>query len=161
MAVKQLTDAGIAVRHSRVLVICDNPFAGFLHDGLRSAGAAVEETSVPPSSYATDLDAVVVALRPTGASVFDEADAGRLAAAAPGAVVTQFWGDVDRAELARVGVACWPVSAPGAGHMGVLPSALGPEPIVRLQTGGLKVGAVLRTAPPDRTPADLAFLDEL
>jgi len=161
MAVKQLNDAGVAVRHSRILVLCDNPFAGFLHTGLRSAGARVEEASMPPDTYAPDLDAVVVALRPTGSTVFGAADARRLADAAPGAVVTQFWGDVARDEVAAAGVPCWPVSAPGAGHMGVLPSALGPEPIVRLQTGGLKVGAVLRTAVPDRTPADLAFLDEL
>ncbi len=161
MAVKQLTDAGIAVRHSRVLVVCDNPFAGYLHEGLRSAGAAVEEATVAPGTYATDLDAVVVALRPTGAPVFTGADARRLAAAAPGAVVAQFWGDVDRDHMARAGVACWPVDAPGAGHMGVLPSALGPEPIVRLQTGGLKVGAVLRKEPTARTAAERAFLDEL
>jgi hypothetical protein len=161
MAVKQLTDAGVAVRHSRILVVCDNPFADFLHAGLRSAGADVVVVPVPPPSFSVDLDAVVVAMRPTGAPVFGADDARRLAEAAPGAVVTQFWGDIDRSEVARAGVACWPSQAPGAGHMGVLPSALGPEPIVRLQTGGLRVGAVLRKAPAVRTPADLAFLDEL
>ena len=161
MAVKQLTDAGVAVRHSHVLVVCDNPFAPFLHHGLRSAGAKVEEAPMPPRTYATGLDAVVVALRPIGVPVFGGADALRLADAAPGAVVTQFWGDVDRSGIAPTGVAVWPAIAPGAGHMGVLPSALGPEPIVRLQTGGLKVGEVLRRAPGDRSAADLAFLDEL
>jgi hypothetical protein len=161
MAVKQLTDAGVAVRHSRILVVCDNPFADFLHTGLRSAGADVEGAPVPPRSFSGDLDAVVVAMRPTGAPVFDVDDARRLAEAAPGAIVTQFWGDIDRNEVALAGVACWPSLPPGAGHMGVLPSALGPEPIVRLQTGGLKVGAVLRKAPAARSPADLAFLDEL
>ncbi|MGZ8764635.1 MAG: hypothetical protein ACXW2C_02950 [Acidimicrobiia bacterium] len=161
MAVKQLTDAAVAVRHSRVLVLCDNPFADFLRDGLRSAGADVEVVAVQPHSFATDLDAVVVALRPTGGVVFGEADARRLGDAAPGAVVTQFWGDIDRDGLARAGVSYWPAHAPSAGHMGVLPSALGPEAIVRLQAGGLKVGAVLRKAEAARTPADVAFLDEL
>ena len=33
--------------------------------------------------------------------------------------------------------------APRPGHMGVLPSAIGPEPIIRLQAGGLKVGQLL------------------
>ena len=161
MAVKQLTDAAVAVRHSRILVICDNPFASFLGEGLRSAGADVEVVPVPPDSFAPDLDAVVVAVQPTGAPVFGASDARSLYAAAPGAVVTQFWGDVDRDALDRVGVAYWPEHAPAAGHMGVLPSALGPEAIVRLQTGGLKVGSVLRKASAERTPAEAAFLDEL
>ena len=30
--------------------------------------------------------------------------------------------------------------------MGILPSALGPEPIIRLQTGGLKVGQMMARA---------------
>jgi hypothetical protein len=161
MAVKQLTDAAVAVRHSRILVMCDNPFAAFLREGLRSAGADVEVVPVVPRTFDSDLDAVVVAMQPTGDPVFGEADARGLFSAAPGAVVTQFWGDVDRDGLARVGVSCWPPHAPSAGHMGVLPSALGPEAIVRLQTGGLKVGSVLRLAPAERTPDEAAFLDEL
>jgi hypothetical protein len=45
--------------------------------------------------------------------------------------------------------------------MGVLPSDVGPEPIVRLQCGGLKVGQVLRLPPIMRTAADREFLDEV
>ena len=68
-----------------------------------------KQSRVPPDSFATDLDAVVVALRPTGGAVFGEGDARRLADAAPGAVVTQFWGDVDRAAMDRAaGVSYWP-----------------------------------------------------
>jgi hypothetical protein len=39
--------------------------------------------------------------------------------------------------------------------MGILPSAVGPEPIVRLQAGGLKVGQVLARG------LDSAAADEL
>lgn len=161
MAVRQLTDAGVAVRHSRLLVVCDNPFASFLERGLTAAGAHVTVADALPEPCPAGLDAVVVALRPTGASVVDAADATGIAAASPDAVVTQFWGDVERSVLAEVGVAVWPDDAPGAGHMGVLPSALGPEPVVRLQAGGLKVAQVLRTPPAARTPDDLEFLDAL
>jgi hypothetical protein len=45
--------------------------------------------------------------------------------------------------------------------MAVLPSAVGPEPIVRLQAGGLRVGQVLLTPQAARTPNDLEYLDEL
>jgi hypothetical protein len=45
--------------------------------------------------------------------------------------------------------------------MGVLPSAVGPEPVVRLQAGGLKVGEVLARGL-DRAPAgDLGFVQPL
>jgi hypothetical protein len=37
----------------------------------------------------------------------------------------------------------WPVEAPPPGHMGILPAAVGPEPTLRLQSGGLKAGEVL------------------
>jgi hypothetical protein len=43
--------------------------------------------------------------------------------------------------------------------MGALPSAVGPEPIVRLQTGGLKVAQVLLKDPAQLTAEDLEFID--
>ena len=62
-----------------------------------------------------------------------------LARVAGGARIAQFWGDIDRdrrrpPRLCRDG----PRSAPEKGHMGILLNALGPEPIIRLQAGGLK-----------------------
>jgi hypothetical protein len=45
--------------------------------------------------------------------------------------------------------------------MGVLPSSVGPEPIVRLQTGGLKVGQVLARGLDAASPEDLAFVQVL
>ncbi|HZJ25840.1 MAG TPA: hypothetical protein VFF40_02310 [Acidimicrobiia bacterium] len=160
-AVQQLIDAGVGARHSHVLVVCDNPFATYLVDGLRAAGTNVSLADRPPASFDPNLDAVLVALRPTGGPVFGGAEATGLTRAAPGAVLLQYWGDVDRRACAEVGLACWPPEAPGSGHMGILPSAVGPEPILRLQTGGLKVGQVLLTDPADRTNADREYLDEL
>jgi len=45
--------------------------------------------------------------------------------------------------------------------MAVLPSAIGPEPIVRLQAGGLKVGELLARGLPNATPDDLDFVQDL
>ena len=71
--------------------------------------------------------------------------------------LVQVWGDVDRD--AMPGVRCYPRHAPSRGHMGVLLSDLGPEPIIRLQAGGLKVGEVLARRSSD--PNALAYCQPL
>jgi hypothetical protein len=45
--------------------------------------------------------------------------------------------------------------------MAVLPSAIGPEPIVRLQAGGLKVGEILARGFDSATRDELAFVQGL
>jgi len=84
-----------------------------------------------------------VALKPGRESVLAAADVDTIKEHSPGAVVVQFWGDIDRQLLASRGVPYWPRAAPEPGHMGILLSAIGPDPIVRLQAGGLKVGELL------------------
>lgn len=153
MAVKLLTDAGVAVYGSRVLLLCDNPFAPYIERGLAAEGAEVVANGAIPAG----CDAVLVALRPRRGAVLSRAAARALAASAPGAVVAQYWGDIDREALRAFDVPVWPPEAPAHGHMGILPSAVGPEPTIRLQAAGLKVGEVLTAAAPPRT-ADLDYL---
>lgn len=144
MAVKLLLDAGVAVYDSRVLLLCDNPFSLFIQEGLSRAGAIVD--CVPCLSDARDdgtYDAIVLALSPTQEPSLGETEAQRIARTWKGVIIAQFWGDIQRDAFAAHGVPVWPAQAPAAGHMGILPSAVGPEPVVRLQTGGLKVGEVL------------------
>ncbi len=144
MAIKLLLDAGISVQLSRVLLLCDNPFAAYINDCLVAAGARVDLFgSLPASTNNAVYDAIVVALQPRPKPIIDPGDADRIARFWPGAVVLQFWGDLDRTALTAEGVHVWPAEPPKPGHMGILPSAVGPEPIVRLQAGGLKVGEVL------------------
>ena len=140
MATKLLFDAGIAVHGSRLLVLSDNPFRDYLHRGLRAGGAEVElaerlaiDTAAP--------DAVLVALRPKSGPVIERAELEAFAERFAGTPLVRFWGDLP----ADPPLPTWP---PGGapGHMGVLPSDLGPEPVVRLQAGGLKVGEVLARA---------------
>jgi hypothetical protein len=144
MGVKLLLDAGVAVHGSRVVVLCDNAFAAFIETGLKNSGARVTVSELLDDlPVSGQVDAVVVALTPQPQPVIGPAEAARIAAWWPGAVVTQYWGDLDRGALAAAGVPYWPRVAPSAGHMGILPSAVGPEPIVRLQGGGLKAGEIL------------------
>jgi hypothetical protein len=162
MAARLLLDAGLPVHRSRIALLCDNPFRDYLVGGLEGAGAEVRS-----AAQVADLDAgwrpdvVLAALRPRDGDTIGAADAGVIARRWPGVLVAQFWGDLDRAALERVGLPCWPAQGPPRGHMGVLPSDVGPDPVVRLQAGGLKVGAVLLTPPALRSDFDRGFLDEL
>jgi hypothetical protein len=162
MAVKLLLDAGVAAYRCRIAVLCDNPFRDYLARGLAGAGAqVVVAASVAELDFPWVPEVVLVACRPRGEPVLSPADVGVLAQRCPGALVAQYWGDVDRGELAAAGLGCWPADPPSAGHMAVLPSHVGPEPVVRLQAGGLKVGQVLLTPADQRTAADLEFVDAL
>jgi hypothetical protein len=162
MAVKLLLDAGLSAYRGRIAVLCDNDFADYLVRGLTGAGADVVcAPTVAGLRPAWVPDAVIVAMRPRGEAVLSPADVSALAERWPGTLVAQYWGDVDRPSLAAAGLPCWPAQPPAPGHMAVLPSAVGPECVVRLQAGGLKVGQVLLTPPGERTPADLEFVDEL
>jgi hypothetical protein len=144
MAIKLLFDAEVAVYRSSILLLCDNPFDTFMSRGLQRAGASLDVArSVADAPRDKRYDAIVVALKPRSTPVVSAMDARTIATCWPGAVVAQFWGDIDRAALAEMDVPMWPENAPGPGHMGILPSALGPEPVVRLQSGGLKVGEIL------------------
>jgi len=162
MAIKLLLDMGVALSHSHVLALCDNDFAPFIERGLSGAGVNVltrEALHQAPSD--TPFDTIVVALKPQAEPVITAADAAIIARRWPGAALAQFWGDVDRGALQAEGVCVWPPSPPAAGHMATLPSDVGPEPVVRLQCGGLKVGeALLRRAGGDLV-ADEEFLDVL
>ena len=159
MAVKLLIDAGVAVCSSRLLLLCDNPFREHIERGLISAGAqVVTRERLRDGPIDECCDAVLVALRPAAQPVLSAADAALLAECAPGAVLVQYWGDVDRDALSAAAVPVWPETPPAPGHMAILPSAIGPEPIVRLQAGGLKVGEVLVNSAGLRR-RDLEYLD--
>ena len=109
----------------------------------------------------TTYDAILVALTPGPVPVLTAADIEHIAARWPDATVAQFWGDVDRAACAAAAVRVWPCEAPSPGHMGILLSDLGPEPIVRLQVGGLKAAEVLRRDDAGQPGVDLSYVEPL
>lgn len=152
MAIKLLTDAGVAVYRSRILLLCDNPFLPFLKAGLAAARADVHCVSTrieleSTRNFANPYDVILVALTPrpvpaVGAET-SLLSAQEIAELYPTAVVAQFWGDIDRKSLTARQIPHWPIDPVPSGHMGILPASIGPEPIVRLQAGGLKVGELL------------------
>ncbi|MFC3694930.1 hypothetical protein [Chenggangzhangella methanolivorans] len=156
LAVRLLHDAGVSVYRSRIALVCDNAFDEPILSGLIGQGAQVTQArtlrELPPQPY----EAVLVALKPAERELRLEAeDARRLAAHAPGTIVAQFWGDLDRTALAECGLAVWPPSPPTYGHMAILLSAIGPEAVMRLQAGGLKA-AELALRPDQPDPGALA-----
>ena len=158
MAVKLLHDAGVAVYKSRILLLCDNPFAPFLERGLAGAGASVDlYDALPMRTEPQPHDAILVAMQPRTNPVIRKEEARRIGTYWKRAVVAQFWGDLDRAALGAHDVPFAPAHAPAPGHMGALPSCIGAEPVIRLQTGGLKAGEVLMKMP-SITDDELSFV---
>ncbi|MFW5469149.1 hypothetical protein ACOCJ4_03795 [Knoellia sp. CPCC 206435] len=144
LALHHLHSAGLAVRGCRIIVLSDNEFAPFILAGLECCGAdVVLARRLTPEVLDPVPDAVVVAMTPRAQPVLTSAEARMLAEGAPGTVIAQFWGDIDRARLSQLQVPIWPPRAPAAGHMAVLLSDIGPDAVVRLQAAGLKVGEVL------------------
>lgn len=138
LCVRLLAEADIRPG-SRIGLVCDNPFAPFILDGLNAAGFATDLHPMVAALTPGDRDAVVIALDPFRNAPLGGAEFAHLRAVAPRARIAQFWGDVDRAAAAAAGFDdLVPAAAPGPGHMGILLNALGPEPIIRLQAGGLK-----------------------
>lgn len=162
MAIKLLLEAGVSVYRSRILLLCDNDFRDYIRRALVAAGASVQTgEGVDEIRLAEGVDAILLALDPQKNPPLAGQEAQLIAECLPGTVVAQFWGDVDRNALAAAGIPLWPPHSVPPGHMGILPSAVGPEPVVRLQAGGLKVGEVLRRPEGQRTGDDRSFLDVL
>ncbi len=175
LAVAGLLRCGVPIATSKLLLICDNPFRRYILRTLLGCGAAVDHSShlaprdeprlAERDDYHTPhYDAVIVADTPadrpilghTGQAKYSVEQIGRFDA------VVQLWGDVDRDAIGDA--VCYPAAAPPPGHMGLLLSELGPEPIVRLQAAGLKVGQELTgphaAAEPDGQPCS-AYVDAL
>ena len=160
MAVLQLADGGVSAYRGTISVLCDNPFNEYIVAGLQSAGADVSsESNLGRLLSKPRPDAMILAVTPRNQAILGPSEFSDIAVHWPDVTICQFWGDLDRSACASQGIRVWPEHDPGKGHMGVLPSRVGPEPIVRLQTGGLKVAQVLRIPLADRTSLDKEWLD--
>jgi hypothetical protein len=139
LCVKELLCCGLSVYSNRIALLCDNDFAEPIRNGLAGLGASVEMFSAVEEIFRDRWDAIVIALKPAFEPRIGHSEALHLATVTPpGTAVVQFWGDINREALIAHGLNIWPAERPPLGHMGALLSEIGPEPIVRLQTGGLR-----------------------
>ena len=158
LALFGLLQCRIPVCFSRILLICDNRFAPYIAKTLVGCGAkldvfvgtelpdslpAVRRATTEPGAY----DAVVLAATPGLQPIIGRAGSSKYTREQIGTfrALVQIWGDLDRSCLSDV--LCYPATEPRQGHMGILLSEIGPEPIIRLQAGGLKVGEILVRRP--------------
>jgi len=162
MAVKLLLDAGVAVYTSNILLLCDNPFSSFIERGLVNASANVDTVdNIAAAPTDKTYDAILVALQPRPDPVLTATDAAMIAKYWPGAVMAQYWGDIERSTFASHKIPIYPEVEPKPGHMAILPSAVGPEPIIRLQTGGLKAAEVIWRQSLQASNSAMAFVQLL
>lgn len=165
LAVRQIHLAGLSLTRNRFVLYCNNPFGPYL---ARTLGALCGELIVvddndDPTPYAgsrmtwagnleqlkdqlplPDIAGIVLAAYP-----FDQEWIGvegmihpqYLGENFPGAVLLRFAGHVDEASLRHHEIEYYPRSVP-IGHMGSLLSELGPDPVIRLQAGGLKAAEI-------------------
>ncbi len=144
LCVRLLADADVLLACSRVALLCDNAFAPFILQGLIFAKCRADLFDCVAAMPPADWDVVVVALNPGRNPQLGNAEFAHLAKVAAGARLAQFWGDIDRTAAARHGFASIvPAAEPANHHMGILLSAVGPEPIIRLQAGGLKAAEIV------------------
>jgi hypothetical protein len=167
MAVKQTFDAGLCLRHNRFVLVCNNDFGPYIARTLAALcdGLAVIDKDENRIKYDAGIDwiggfpalnippayrsaeAVMFTAYPFDRSwIGDRAEItiAQLKSAFDDPLVLRYAGDVSESELGAAGVRFFPPHV-ASGHMGVLPSAIGPDPIVRLQAGGLKSAEAMLT----------------
>jgi hypothetical protein len=168
MAVKLIFDAGLCLCNNRFVLVCNNDFGPYIAKvlaGMCSGLAVVDKDdnrhkydgigidwiggfpalAIPPSYR--KAEAVVFTAYPFDRTwIAGEADIAihHLKAAFDDPCVLRYAGDVAENELNAAGVRFFPAHV-ASGHMGVLPSAVGADPIIRLQAGGLKAAQALLT----------------
>ncbi len=166
MAVKQIFDAGITPYKNKFVLICNNDFGPFIAKVVSKIcdGVAVIDKNENKDKYNfdnvewignfpevkvpeeyKDAEAVIFTAYPFDQNWIGEdtiLSVKQIKSAFNDAYILRYCGDVDSKVLDNEGIRYFPANV-HSGHMGVLPSAVGYDPIIRLQSGGLKVGELM------------------
>lgn len=166
MALKMIFDAGLCPYKNNFVLVCNNDFGPFIAKVLSKvcAGLAVCDTPENKPGYEgmnidwignfpefhvpekyKNSEAVLFTAYP-----FDKNWIGNktlpipvtsISGQIPGAPLLRYAGDIDET-FCKEHMTLFPAHV-HSGHMGILPSAIGFDPIIRLQSGGLKAGEML------------------
>jgi hypothetical protein len=168
MALKQIFDAGTCPYRNKFLLICNNDFGPFIARTVSAVASSLGVIDLPehrskydglpidwlgdfpdvhiPASYA-DAEAVIFTAYPFDRNWMGTdtpIDIKQLKKDLKDPFILRYAGDVDSNALDHEGIRYFPAQV-ASGHMGVLPSAIGFDPIIRLQSGGLKAGEAMLT----------------
>ena len=166
MALELIFDAGICPYRNTFVLLCNNDFGPYIArvlscvcDGLavvdkdenRSKYAQIEidwcggfpEFYLPPKYK--NAEAIIFTAYPFEQSwigVDAEISVDGIKSQIKNPIILRFAGDVDTYALDSGRIMYFPKDV-RSGHMGILPSAVGFDPIIRLQAGGLKAGEAM------------------
>ena len=166
MALKLIFDAGICPYKNKFILLCNNDFGPFIAKVLAAVceGLAVIDKDENkkhynlnlidwiggfpdvkiPESY-KDAEAVIFTAYPFDQDWIGEKtpiNIEQILSQLSDPFILRYAGDVDETFLKNKNIRFFP-QVVHSGHMGILPSAIGNDPIIRLQSGGLKVGELL------------------
>jgi hypothetical protein len=166
MAVRQLFDSGVCLYNNRFVLICNNHFGPYIAKTLSKVckSLGVIDTIERKGSYDESVDwlsefpkinipekyrdceAIIFTAYPFDKNwVGDEQSeipAVKLIKEFNNPYLIRYAGDIDTAVSDEVGLKYFPEKV-HSGHMGVLPSDIGFDPVIRLQSGGLKAGELM------------------
>ncbi|MBN8863491.1 MAG: hypothetical protein J0H92_08975 [Sphingobacteriales bacterium] len=169
MAVRQIFDAGTCPYQNRFILLCNNDFGPYmakviarnceellvidkdenrdkyeLSDNIVWAGG-FPEIDIPGNFR--NAEAVIFTAYPFDKVWIDHGgpiEVADLARQLNDPFILRYAGDVNTDALQKQGIRYFPEHV-HSGHMGILPSAVGNDPIIRLQAGGLKAAEALVT----------------
>ena len=177
MVIKQIFDAGLCLTNNNFLLVCNNDFGPFIANTISKVCANLGVVDLDSNKNNYDLKSIdwiggfpqlniPEKYKTTEAIIFTaypfdknwigentEISLKSLILQIDNPYLLRFCGDIERVAFDNNNVKYYPKKVV-SGHMGILPSAIGFDPIVRLQSGGLKVAEGLITG-------NYVFEDEL
>ncbi|MHC4725077.1 MAG: hypothetical protein ACYS9V_12665 [Planctomycetota bacterium] len=158
IALKLLFEAEIEILNSRIALLGKGEFADHVKNTLKAAHADVHPI-FQENGKNSNIEKANNILKQTDALIVVEHHERKQLIGAEGFItpkeisqlnkyitIIHICGNVDQDSLIRNGVRCWPRNFAPAGHMSVTTDYIGPAPLIKLHTAGLKVGESLARA---------------
>jgi hypothetical protein len=168
MAIKLILDSGLSLYRNKFVLICNNDFGPFIANTLskvcenigvidvherKDLYIKIKEVDfigdfpkiIIPDKY-RDADGIIFTAYPFDKSWIGSEDSDisvdKLLKEFNDPFLLRFAGDVDTRSLTSAGIKFYPEEVK-SGHMGILPSDIGFDPVVKLQSGGLKAAQLM------------------
>ena len=166
VAIKLILDSGLCLYNNRFVLICNNDFGPYIAKVISKhcQNLGVIDKKERRRLYSKDIDwlgnfpefsipekyksaeAILFTAYPFTENWIGKKgwpiEASKLKEQFNSPYILRYAGDIDTKVLDKLGVRYFPKDV-SSGHMGILPSAIGLDPILKLQAGGLKVGELM------------------